>query len=729
MLRGLLFISLLVPMAAMAQSSPGPGGLGISLVTDGTTTVTGTRQLVFTNGATVTSGGTGTGIVDVSISGGTGCTLGAGASGLLVVANGSSGCQLNTHASAVNGGLTLGSAGFGGSLTLDGSSSGSAVLSGGTNGTFTSASPWALSGVFSLTGVSNTLGTPSSLTLTNANGLPLSSGVTGILPGTNGGTGVNNGSNTISTSLPFAITGSGAQTFFFGNSGVPWTYNFPQVSGNLAYQVGSIVSGHCLQASGTAGGITDAGAVCGSGGSGVTFADGSHTVTGATQLTVTGGVIGGTSPNATLTISASAASFTPGTTTILGATAPCTLANTSANVSGCIPMGGVRTVTTSPTILSTDLNGEIVMNVTGGGTLTVPATSTFTANTSVTVVNYSASTAAVSTTPTINAGGGCVSGTGIPAGDTWWMTSNGTTIDCIQTVSASTGSGVTTVSPSTPNLLISGTTISTQNLVVSSAANPYVLNGTGTGGTGAAIDNTKTLELSGGAVTLGTGGATGFAAGVGGAIVPSVATTVSAATGTVAGQTSVTAAPNQYIAFGSDGSTDWKLALGMPPSCTQNQVIASPNGSTGQPKCRALVTADIPTGTSGGAIPLLNGNNTESGNNSHTGTETFGTVIGGVNTQSGTTYTLQASDCGKTVVATNASAITVTTFQAAVVGCTIAVEQGGAGQVTFSNGGSATLVSAHSYTKTFNAKGATVSLFVDVNGGSAAEFILSGDGA
>lgn len=41
------------------------------------------------------------------------------------------------------------------------------------------------------------------------------------------------------------------------------------------------------------------------GSSGVTFTDGTHTVSGATQLTITGGTVGGSTPDATLTITAS----------------------------------------------------------------------------------------------------------------------------------------------------------------------------------------------------------------------------------------------------------------------------------------------------------------------------------------------------------------------------------------------------------------------------------------
>ena len=63
MKRLLLALTLLfAPLSAFAQ---GPGGLGIWLVQDNATTVTGVRQGNFTCGAVVTSGGTGTGIAQM----------------------------------------------------------------------------------------------------------------------------------------------------------------------------------------------------------------------------------------------------------------------------------------------------------------------------------------------------------------------------------------------------------------------------------------------------------------------------------------------------------------------------------------------------------------------------------------------------------------------------------------------------------------------------------------
>lgn len=67
-------------------------------------------------------------------------------------------------------------------------------------------------------------------------------------------------------SAALTTTGTGAPTLAFPSSS--FTYTFPGASANMDYQVGSFVSGHCLQASGTAGGIADSGGTCG-GSSGV----------------------------------------------------------------------------------------------------------------------------------------------------------------------------------------------------------------------------------------------------------------------------------------------------------------------------------------------------------------------------------------------------------------------------------------------------------------------------
>jgi hypothetical protein len=56
--------------------------------------------------------------------------------------------------------------------------------------------------------VTPNIGTPSVATLTNATGLPLTAGVTGLLPSANGGTGVNNGANTLT--MAGAVTHAGA---------------------------------------------------------------------------------------------------------------------------------------------------------------------------------------------------------------------------------------------------------------------------------------------------------------------------------------------------------------------------------------------------------------------------------------------------------------------------------------------------------------------------------------
>jgi hypothetical protein len=83
------------------------------------------------------------------------------------------------------------------------------------------------------------------------------------------------------------------------------------VQGNgakIQLSTGTVVSGNCAKFDAN-GNVVDNGAACGSGSTGITFTDGTHTVTGSTQLTVTGGTVGGTTPNATLTVSGGSGSL------------------------------------------------------------------------------------------------------------------------------------------------------------------------------------------------------------------------------------------------------------------------------------------------------------------------------------------------------------------------------------------------------------------------------------
>jgi hypothetical protein len=76
------------------------------------------------------------------------------------------------------------------------------------------------------------LGTPSAATLISATGLPLTTGVTGILGSGNGGTGVNNGSSTLTLGASLVTTGAGAPTLAFPGSA--FTYTYPGATGTLA---------------------------------------------------------------------------------------------------------------------------------------------------------------------------------------------------------------------------------------------------------------------------------------------------------------------------------------------------------------------------------------------------------------------------------------------------------------------------------------------------------------
>lgn len=120
---------------------------------------------------------------------------------------------------------------------------GSTAISGGTSGNIEFNNGGTL-GEKSVTGTGNVvlatsptlttpaLGTPSAIVLTSATGLPLTTGVTGVLPAANGGTGVNNGSNTLTLGAALTTTGAGAPTLAFPGSS--FTYTYPGNTGTLA---------------------------------------------------------------------------------------------------------------------------------------------------------------------------------------------------------------------------------------------------------------------------------------------------------------------------------------------------------------------------------------------------------------------------------------------------------------------------------------------------------------
>lgn len=97
------------------------------------------------------------------------------------------------------------------------------------------------------------------------------------------------------------------------------------------------------------------------------------------------------------------------------------------------------------------------------------------------------------------------------------------------------------------------------------------------------------------------------------------------------------------------------------------------------------------------------------------------------NDQVGTTYTLVASDTGKTVTLTNASAITLTLPNSLAKGFECEVIQGGAGTVTFSAAGGATLNNRQSHTTLAGQHSAARLKVTGNSDGTSAIYNLAGD--
>lgn len=178
---------------------------------------------------------------------------------------------------------------------------------------------------------------------------------------------------------------------------------------------------------------------------------------------------------------------------------------------GRFTVGGVapNRKVAAPTIASTDMCGQVIVT---SGAITIPAigAGVFPIGSTLSLVNYINGTATVTSTPTINTGGGCVQASGIPAGDTWQLSADadGTTLDCFQTVSAA-GSGI--VNSGTINhpayYAANGTAVSTEIPVTDTGSSwqvaeaalttPVALTDGATIATNAALSNVFTVTIAG----------------------------------------------------------------------------------------------------------------------------------------------------------------------------------------------------------------------------------------
>lgn len=159
-----------------------------------------------------------------------------------------------------------------------------------------------------------------------------------------------------------------------------------------------------------------------------------------------------------------------------------------------------RTVTSSASILSTDMGG--VVNFNGSSlTATIPAISStvLAAGMSVTITNYNSSALTISSTPTIN---GCSISASLPQYGWLSLVSNGTSLDATCGVGTSTASGITVTDGT--NTVNGSTTITFSGATVSGSTPSPTVTVTGGGGSSVPATPQGRLTLTSGVPVLTT---------------------------------------------------------------------------------------------------------------------------------------------------------------------------------------------------------------------------------